>query len=91
MLSRGNVLFRVACVAIGILVIFTGPWWLLPIVGMVLSARFAAYEVPLLGILADIAWLPVYGLAIPYATLGALCLVWLFEPLRARFMPTVGV
>lgn len=89
MLLRASVLFRFACVVVGVFAIFVGPWWLLPIVCVILSARFAAYEVPLLGVLADIAWLPVYGMAVPYATLGALCLVWFFEPLRARFMPAV--
>lgn len=91
MLLPSSFFFRLACVAIGLYAILIGPWWLLLIAAFALSVCFAAYEVPLLGLLADIAWLPAYGTSIPYATLVALCMVWLLEPLRARFLTSVGV
>lgn len=91
MSSPGSTLFRLAAMLAGLIAILVGPWWLLLMVTMVLSVRYAAWEVPLLGLLADMAWMPVHGMAIPYATLASLCIVWFFEPLRARFMPIIRV
>ena len=61
-----------------------GPAWL-PLVPMVLlSIRFSAWEVLLLGLLEDFLWMP--GTQVPWFTVAAIIIVWMFEPLRKELL-----
>jgi hypothetical protein len=63
------------------------PWWV-PLVCMVLlSLRYAAWEVPLIGLCMDLLWLPGTGhMMLPVFTLFGVALVWLLAPLRQQFL-----
>lgn len=67
-----------------------GPWWLTLIFGILLAARFRAWEVIAVGILFDLLWIPVPEtfslLSLPWGTLIAVALVFGFEPLRRRLL-----
>lgn len=74
--------------AIGIVTVFTGPSWF-PIVAMgVLTLRWAAWEILIIGALVDLVWLP-YGSFIhtpPLFSLAALVLLWGLGPLRRELL-----
>lgn len=62
------------------------PWWV-PVICMVfLAFRYPAWEVPALGLLIDLMWLPGEGFSVPLFTIGAIAIVWLFAPLRSQFL-----
>ena len=63
-------------------------WWIPAICMLLLSLRFRAWEVPLLGLLIDFLWLPAGSpfVNIPIFTLVALVVVWLFEPMRSQLL-----
>ena len=68
----------------GLWAVLFGPWWL-PLVPIVLlSMRFRAWEGIFLGLLMDFLWLPAYH--VPFYFLGALAIVWFFEPLREELL-----
>lgn len=69
--------------------IFLGSWWISALGALLLSIRWRAWEVIVLGSIVDIVWLP-YGMfyGIPVATCMGILLVWLFEPLRRQFLFT---
>lgn len=78
---------RTLLVALTFLGVFLAPWWLSFIGAFLLAIRWRAWEAIVLGVLMDILWLPfslAYGL--PVATLSAIALVWVFEPLRRQFL-----
>jgi hypothetical protein len=58
------------------------------ICAIVLSIRYRAWEVIIMGALLDLVWSPydVSWHTIPIYTLIALALVWGLEPLRAQFL-----
>ena len=62
------------------------PWWVPFGIAIILCIRFRAWEVAGMGLFMDLLWLPqvVTGESLPYATLGALLLLLVFEPLRRR-------
>jgi hypothetical protein len=79
---------RLALALVGLVSVLFAPWWL-PLACMVLlSLRYAAWEVPLIGVAMDLLWLPAGWLVHPFPlfTVGALLLVWGFEPLRRQFL-----
>ncbi len=62
------------------------PWWV-PLLCMVfLTLRYASWEVPLIGLLIDLLWLPAEGNALPLFTIIGITLVWIFMPLRKQFL-----
>jgi hypothetical protein len=69
-------------------VIFT-PIWVSAIIALALALRFRAWEVVVAGLLVDLMWMPtsvsIPG-ALPIATLTALALVVVFEPLRRHLL-----
>lgn len=62
---------------------FASPWIVLIGAG-VLSARWRAWEVIVLGLIVDLLYVPLGGfLGVPFpATLSALIIVWGMEPFR---------
>ena len=75
---------RVALSCLGLGGAVFGPAWL-PIVPMVLlSMRFRAWEVIVLGLITDFLWLP--GIRPPLYLLAAIAIVWAFEPLRKELL-----
>ena len=62
------------------------PVWLTAILGLILAARWEAWEVIFLGVLIDLLYLPPGGIFyIPMpATLIAIAVVWLMIPIRKR-------
>jgi hypothetical protein len=80
-----SALARIALALIGFLSAIVG-WPLLTAACILaLSLRYRAYEVLVIGLLADFLWQPA-GAHIPYFTLGALVAVWIFEPVRTEFL-----
>ncbi|MDP2649091.1 MAG: hypothetical protein U1D26_00790 [Patescibacteria group bacterium] len=79
---------RVLVALAGLFGVLWGPWWLTAAAIVLLSARFRAWEALMLGLLADLIWLPAGSLwePIPLFTLGAIVAVWAFEPLRSKFL-----
>jgi hypothetical protein len=79
---------RVVLATAGFISILFAPWWV-PFACMVLlSLRFRAWEVLLIGLCMDLIWLPTgtFFSPIPLFLLGALIMVWALEPLRSRFL-----
>lgn len=74
--------------ALGYLSALVGVPWLTALCIIALALRYRAWEAILLGIFMDFLWLPmdVSLYTFPYFTLGALFIVWAFEPLRMQFL-----
>ena len=54
---------------------------------IILSARYYAWEVVLLGLFVDLLWLPHDAtFSVPYFALIGLLLMWGFEPLRKEIL-----
>ncbi len=74
---------------VGLTGVLLGPWYLAPIVIVLLSVRYRSWEALALGFLMDLLWHPVgNGLlhSLPLFTLGALIIVWALEPLRTQLL-----
>lgn len=80
-------MFRVLTFLAGLLsIIFFSPFLTLAC-GLALSLRYRAWEVLFLGLLTDFMWMPEHvWYAVPYATILAILIVWLSEPLRSAFL-----
>ncbi|MCR4325860.1 MAG: hypothetical protein NUV59_03585 [Patescibacteria group bacterium] len=79
---------RVFVALAGLFGVLWGPWWLTAAAIVLLSARFRAWEALLLGLLTDLTWLPAVSLfqPVPFFTLGAIAVIWAFEPIRSKFL-----
>lgn len=78
---------RLLLVLFGMLGALFFPWWIALCAMTLLAARWRAWEVPLLGLLVDLLWLPGVGfLYLPFCMLYGLAIVWAFEPLRTQFL-----
>lgn len=78
---------RIVLSSLGLVGILVAPVWVPALLAIILSLRFRAWEVPVLGLLTDFLWLPqVAGHAVPVATIAAVVLVWAFEPVRREFL-----
>lgn len=65
---------------------FAPPWVPLALIVLV-SLRFRAWEVPFIGLLMDLLWLPQVSLQHPpLYTILSLIVVWALEPLRREFL-----
>lgn len=79
---------RVIIAAVGCIgAVFAPPWVTLACI-VLLSLRYRAWEVIVLGLAADLMWLPGGpSLSLfPLFTVLALILVWGLEPLRLQFL-----
>jgi len=63
------------------------PWWV-PLGCMILlSLRYSAWEVPLIGLCVDFLWLPSGGhFMVPVFTLLGIIIVWAASPLRRQLL-----
>ena len=63
------------------------PWWATLLFIFLLSSLYSAWEVPVIGLIADLVWRPALGPLEPFPImlLTSLILVWVCEPLRKRF------
>lgn len=77
-------MIRISIAAIGFVGAIFSPVWI-PIAAIFISAFFwRAWEAMLLGLFIDFLWLPIG--ATPWFTVGAIIIVWLFEPIRSEFL-----
>ena len=78
---------RILLVLAGVVsAIFFVPWITL-VCMIILSARYYAWEVVLLGLFVDLLWLPSSAtFSVPYFALIGLLLMWGFEPLRKEIL-----
>ncbi len=85
-LSESSV--RVAVAILGFVGAIFLPWYVPAACIVLLSLRFPAVEAILLGASMDLLWLPSdsFFQSMPLFTIGALILVWGFEPLRKQFL-----
>lgn len=60
------------------------PWWVSVALMVISAARTRAWEIILAGFAMDCVWLP-HGTP-PVFTLASICIIWLFEPIRARLL-----
>ena len=77
---------RVSLFFLGVFaVIFAPPWVPLTLIAIA-ALRYAAWEALLIGLFADLVWLPAAPASLPLFTIASLVLVWGFEPLRREFL-----
>ncbi|MFA7309969.1 MAG: hypothetical protein WC050_03630 [Candidatus Paceibacterota bacterium] len=79
---------RITIALIGFCGALIGHWWIPVICMLVLAFRYRAWEIILLGLSIDFMWEPAAGIAasFPYFTIGAIVVVWAFEPIRSQFL-----
>jgi hypothetical protein len=84
---RPETLVRILLALAGFLGAFFAPWWVPFICMILLSLRFSAWEVPLIGLCVDLLWLPSgTHFALPLFTLLGIALVWAASPLRKQLL-----
>ena len=79
---------RITIAAIGFIGAIFWPWWIPAICIVLLAIRWRAWEAIVLGLFMDLLWLsPGSGIhGLPLFTIGAIAVVWAFEPLRTEFL-----
>ena len=77
-------MIRIAIALIGFVGAVFLPIWVPTLAIITLALCWRAWEAMLLGLLVDFLWLPAG--AMPWITLGAIAVVWLFEPIRSEFL-----
>ncbi len=79
---------RIAVALIGFLGAIFWTWWVPVICMVLLSLRFRAWEVVILGTFMDLLWLSPGGgfHGFPVFTVLSIAIVWVFEPLRVEFL-----
>ena len=87
MWSHPETLVRTLLVLVGCIGMLFAPWWV-PLTCMILlSLRFAAWEVPLMGLLMDFLWLPSGAhFMFPLFAIFGIVLVWCTSPLRKQLL-----
>ncbi len=63
-------------------IIFFPPWVAL-MCAVLLSLRYRAWEVVVLGLCMDLAW---HGGGLPYFMIICIAIVWILEPVRMRLL-----
>ncbi len=87
MLFRLETSTRVALALAGFFGVLFAPWWVPLSCMILLSLRYAAWEVPLIGLLLDFLWLPSgEHFAVPIFTLLGIIVVWAASPLRRQLL-----
>ena len=78
---------RIFLNVVGFTSIFFAPFWVPILAATFLSARWRAWEILIMGMFVDALWLPhSFYWGFPVATIGAILLVWAFEPMRREFL-----
>ncbi len=79
---------RVLLVGVAFLSAVALPPWVPFLCALLLALRFPAWEVIVLGVFIDLAWLPMHVSAgsFPLASVIALTLVWGLEPVRRELL-----
>lgn len=79
---------RVVLGLIGLVGLYTGPWFLTPIAIILLALRYRAWEGLILGLCMDLLWHPAGAFFQPFPlyTFGAIIIVWVLEPLRRQLL-----
>ncbi len=73
--------------ALGFLSAIVAPPWVPLLMMGLISIRYAAWEIPVIGLLVDLLWLPGSPLShVPLFTIAGLVLMWGLEPLRSEFL-----
>ena len=66
---------------------FVLPWWITGLCIVATTLRYRAWEVLIVASALDALYLPEnFFHTLPIATLLTLMLLWIFEPVRARFL-----
>jgi len=87
MFYRPDTFVRVCVAIVGFAGVLFAPWWVPAICMLLLSLRYAAWEVPLIGLCMDFVWLPSGAhVAIPLFTILGVMVVWLASPLRRQLL-----
>ena len=74
---------------LGIISAATLPPWITITVLAIACIRYRAWEVPFIGLWADMLWLPAndtFFAHLPWMTIIAITLLWIAEPIRERFV-----
>ncbi len=69
-----------------------GPWWGVLIGATAVSLRYRAYEMLLVGAIADVLWLPnslAWGM--PLMLYATIAIIWILEPVRRELFITDGL
>lgn len=78
---------RYVLFVIGFVSVFFAPLWVAALVALLLSLRWRAWEVLVLGAFVDILWFPSgFMFGVPLATIFCIALVWILEPLRTQLL-----
>jgi hypothetical protein len=80
---------RIFLVLLAIISASVLPPWCTVAIFVILCIRYRAWEVPFIGLLADMLWLPTsatFFAHLPWMTIIAIALLWLSEPIRERFV-----
>lgn len=83
---RSEVSVRVLVALAGFLGVLFAPWWVTPVCMVLLSLRYAAWEVPLMGFCMDCLWLPGGHFSVPVFTILGIVVVWFASPLRRQLL-----
>jgi hypothetical protein len=84
---RPETIVRVLLSLAGFFGVLFAPWWFVLACMILLSLRYAAWEVPLIGLFMDFVWLPTSGhIAVPVFTLLGIAIVWIASPLRKQLL-----
>lgn len=86
-LSRHEINIRILLTIVGVL----GGFFVHPAIPAVcivfLAFAYRSYEALVLGLLIDFAWQPVgFAHPLPIFTIGAIVIVWVFEPIRSQLL-----
>ncbi|HTR19057.1 MAG TPA: hypothetical protein VMH91_03745 [Candidatus Paceibacterota bacterium] len=79
---------RIAIGVVGFLGAIWLPWFIPAACIFLLALRFRAWEAIVIGVFMDLLWLSPDSLfhGLPVFTIGAIVVVWAFEPLRSEFL-----
>lgn len=86
MLYRSEKTVRICVALAGFFGMLFAPWWVPLICMVLLSLRYAAWEVPIMGLCMDLLWLPGGHLTIPIFTVLGIIIVWVASPLRRQLL-----
>ena len=86
MWSHPETIVRVLLAILGFAGALFAPWPFPVLCMILLSLRFAAWEVPLIGFFIDMMWLPGNHFMIPYFMIFGIALVWLASPVRRQLL-----
>lgn len=84
--SKGRIALALACF-LGVIFL---PWWVPMLLALILSLRYRAWEIILIGMFADLYWMSGFIApsldSLPLATLYSIIILFIFEPLRRQLL-----